>query len=288
MAAALRGPANFDPVARLYRWAEYLALGPLLQRVRTHALAGLPPRRFALALGDGDGRFLAALLRRQPQLRAVAVDSSGRMLALLSGRCAFAGDRLQTQQADLHTFAPSGNPDLLVSHFVLDCLSQPALDNLCARLSAGAAPDALWLISDFALPPSPLLRPFAALYIRALYAAFRLLTGLRTQRLPEHARTLRALGWGRRLRREWLGGMLYTEIWSRDYNRPTEDATPMRTPSSTPSMSLDPHHERPADHLPGDALPDPEPAAPSLPQPDPGVFHHEPAQAPLKDNTQAR
>lgn len=29
--------------------------------------------------------------------------------------------------------------------------------------------------------------------------------------------------------------------------------------------------------LPNDALPDPEPAAPSLPEPDPGVFHHEPA-----------
>ncbi len=27
-----------------------------------------------------------------------------------------------------------------------------------------------------------------------------------------------------------------------------------------------------------DPLPDPEPAAPSLPEPDPGVFHHEPGQ----------
>ena len=27
-----------------------------------------------------------------------------------------------------------------------------------------------------------------------------------------------------------------------------------------------------------DPLPDPEPAAPSLPEPDPGVFHHEPGE----------
>jgi hypothetical protein len=30
---------------------------------------------------------------------------------------------------------------------------------------------------------------------------------------------------------------------------------------------------------PADPLPNPEPAAPSLDQPDPGVFHHEPRQA---------
>lgn len=37
-----------------------------------------------------------------------------------------------------------------------------------------------------------------------------------------------------------------------------------------------PSIDRPAPHLPDDAIPDPEPAAPSLPEPDPGVFHHEP------------
>jgi len=39
----------------------------------------------------------------------------------------------------------------------------------------------------------------------------------------------------------------------------------------------DSYPERPAQHLPEDPLPDPEPAAPSLSEPDPGVYHHEPA-----------
>jgi len=35
-----------------------------------------------------------------------------------------------------------------------------------------------------------------------------------------------------------------------------------------------------------DPLPDPEPIAPSLPEPDPGVFHHEPGQPqPIKEET---
>jgi hypothetical protein len=36
-----------------------------------------------------------------------------------------------------------------------------------------------------------------------------------------------------------------------------------------------------------DPLPDPEPAAPSLPEPDPGVYHHDPApQAPNSKDPQ--
>lgn len=44
-------------------------------------------------------------------------------------------------------------------------------------------------------------------------------------------------------------------------------------------MSFDHQDERPENHFPGDAIPDPEPAAPSLPEPDPGIFHHEPGTA---------
>ncbi len=35
--------------------------------------------------------------------------------------------------------------------------------------------------------------------------------------------------------------------------------------------------DRPAPHFVEDAQPDPEPAAPSLSEPDPGVFQHSPA-----------
>ena len=36
----------------------------------------------------------------------------------------------------------------------------------------------------------------------------------------------------------------------------------------------------PARHEVEDPIPDPEPASPSLDQPDPGVFHHDPAKPP--------
>ncbi len=206
-------PPNFDPVARIYRFAEYLTLGPLLQRTRTHFLPLLPPRHRALLLGDGDGRFLAQLLSIQPNLRALAVDTSATMLHLLRHRCQPHANRLQTLQASALSVTPAPDIDLIITHFFLDCLTQPELDTLAQNLAAYTSPGTLWLLSDFAIPPTPLLRPLAALYIRALYLAFRTLTGLRVTHLPDPRSALATAGFDRIARHDLLYGLLYTEIW---------------------------------------------------------------------------
>ncbi|MES2394050.1 MAG: hypothetical protein V4555_20620 [Acidobacteriota bacterium] len=45
------------------------------------------------------------------------------------------------------------------------------------------------------------------------------------------------------------------------------------------SLQLD----QPSLQIPSDAQSDPEPAAPSLPEPDPGVFHHDPVPNPTPE-----
>ena len=206
-------PPNFDPVARIYAFAEYLSLGPLLQRTRTHFLPDLPPRHQALLLGDGDGRFLARLLSQQPNLRTVAIDTSAAMLSLLRHRCRPYADRLQTLQTSALSITPAPDTDLIVTHFILDCLTQPELTTLTHRIAANTAPGTLWLLSDFAIPQRPILRPLAALYIRLLYLAFRVLTGLRVTHLPDPQSALTSAGFTRIARHELLYGVLYTEIW---------------------------------------------------------------------------
>jgi SAM-dependent methyltransferase len=204
---------NFDRIAGIYRWAEYLALGPLLQQTRTHFLPQLTGCRHALVLGDGDGRFLARLLQQEPALHALAIDTSAAMLSLLRARCAFAADRLRIQNATALTIDPLPDTDLIVTHFFLDCLTQPEVDALTKRIAAAVRPGALWLLSDFALPRTRLLRPLAALYIRWLYLVFRVLTGLRVTHLPDPRTGLAASNFNRIARHERLGGLLYTEIW---------------------------------------------------------------------------
>ncbi len=203
---------NFDRIAHPYRLLESLTLGSALQRCRQHFLPNLLHQRKALVLGDGDGRFLAQLLAQNPHLEAEAVDISPAMLHLLRQNCAASQTRLKTHQTPAQTFQPTGPYDLVVTHFFLDCLPQPELDALISRITPTLAPEALWLVSDFRIPPG-LLRLPAKLFVRALYLAFRILTNLRTTRLPNHARALTQAGFALRQHHHLLGGILTTELW---------------------------------------------------------------------------
>jgi hypothetical protein len=174
-------PPNFDRIARPYRWLEYFTLGPLLVRTRNHHLQRLahfqPALNRALILGDGDGRFTARLLAACPELQADAVDLS-------------------------------------LAHFFLDCLERVDLELLVARIAASSARGTLWLVSDFRIPPGPAGWP-ARVYVRMLYLAFNLLTGLRVRRLPDFASALHRRGFTRIAKHRLLFGMLTTELWQR-------------------------------------------------------------------------
>ncbi len=211
-------PANFNRIARPYRWLEYLTLGSALMRCRLHFLPRILHSRRALVIGDGDGRFLARLLSANPHLVVDAVDLSPAMLHLLRQRALAASPtashRLRTYSADALAFDPPATYDLVVTHFFLDCLSQAQLDQLSARLAPHLAPGALWLLSDFRIPSGHLQLP-ARIFVRLLYLAFRLLTGLRTTRLPDHSGALTAAGLTPIARHTPMFGVLLTEIWQR-------------------------------------------------------------------------
>jgi SAM-dependent methyltransferase len=211
-------PSNFDRIARPYRWLEYLTLGRALERCRFHYLPSLLQQKRALILGDGDGRFLARLLAQNPQLEADAVDTSAAMLELLDRRCKAASPdtatRLQIRHANALTFSPAQEKkyDLVVTHFFLDCLTQPDLEALITRIAPTLAPGAFWLISDFRIPSGSVRLP-AKIVVRTLYLAFRILTGLRTTRLPDHANPLTQAGLIRIAYHYRLAGLLTAELW---------------------------------------------------------------------------
>jgi hypothetical protein len=135
------------------------------------------------------------------------------MLHLLRHRCQPHAHRLQTLQTSALGLIPPPNIDLITTHFFLDCLTQPELNALAHQIADHTSPGTLWLLSDFAIPSTPLLKPLATLYIRSLYLAFRLLTGLRVTRLPNPQSALTAAGFDRIARHDLLFGLLYTEIW---------------------------------------------------------------------------
>ncbi|MFL6429114.1 MAG: class I SAM-dependent methyltransferase [Acidobacteriaceae bacterium] len=221
----MSAPARFGRLARAYRWMEYLSFGSYLQQCRRLCLQEMSGCRRALVYGDGDGRFLAELVRRVPQIQVAAVDASGEMLARAATRLP-SNSHVRLLQADAlaHEVAalPEAQFDLIVSHFFLDCFNEEELTTLLARVNAAAKEGAIWVVSDFAIPPKSIARQAGRLIVSGLYLAFGLLTGLRTRRLPDHARVMHEAGWRLEDRRTLLLGLLVSERWRRSLSSETE------------------------------------------------------------------
>lgn len=212
---------GFDRLARPYRWMEYLSFGTALERCRFHFLPHLVHTQHALLLGDGDGRFTAALLQQAPSATAVAIDGSEAMLHALRRRCEDigAGNRITTHCMLLNDGLPTAvqaDPfDLIATHFFLDCLSEAAVDHIARDAAACTTPDAQWVISEFRVPDQGMMKLPSRIVVRLLYLAFGILTGLRTQQLPAYESILQNHGWQRSHQQTRLGGLLISQLWLR-------------------------------------------------------------------------
>lgn len=205
---------QFDRLARVYRWMELLTFGPWLDRCRCGFLGELTGFRRAIVLGDGDGRFTARLLGINPVIAIEAVDSSGAMLRTLLRRAGARSARVHACCADAREWLPETPPyDLAVSHFFLDCLREEEVRALAVKLRGALSAQALWVVSEFAIPHGRFGRWIARPIVCLLYLAFGLLTGLRVRSLPDYGAALHGAGFSRVKQRTFLYGLLVTEIW---------------------------------------------------------------------------
>ncbi len=209
---------NCDRLARWYRVLEYAGFGRALQQRRTAFLDRMTTVRRVLVLGDGDGRFLAVFLRVNRHAEVDSVDSSAAMLALAHGRLDPADTtRVRFHHTDARCWQPPPvSYDLIVTHFFLDCFTDAEVRPLVARLAAFAAPGARWIVSDFRQPARGFAAWHARAWIAGLYAFFRVTTGLRVRRLPDHTAALGAAGF--RLESELLDrlDLLTAQLWRRE------------------------------------------------------------------------
>jgi SAM-dependent methyltransferase len=194
---------NCDRIARWYRWLEYAGFGRALERRREAFLSDVSDARRVLALGDGDGRALAALLAAAPHACVDYVDVSARMLELARARAGTNHVNYRCEDARIAPLAEA-EYDLIVAHFFLDCFDEADLEPLIARLADATAPQARWLISEF--------RGNDWL-VRTLYVFFRVATGLRTRRLVDHHPLLNRHGFRLVRRQDAWRGLLASELW---------------------------------------------------------------------------
>jgi SAM-dependent methyltransferase len=180
--AATRGWRSFDHVAAIYERAERWCFGGRLHAARIAGLAELRSPRRALLLGEGDGRFAAALLSRFPDCEVHVVDRSPKMLELVRIRTRDFASRVLCVQADACDYAPTRDFDLVTTLFFFDCLSAAEQSRVVDRVTPALTADATWLYADFDPGPGGVRGLGHRLTLWALYGAFGLITDITTLR----------------------------------------------------------------------------------------------------------
>jgi ubiquinone/menaquinone biosynthesis C-methylase UbiE len=206
---------GFDRVATAYHTLEWLAFGGALQRARTVFLDRLVSCRDVLVLGDGDGRFLSALLDVAPDVRVHSVDASARMLALAKDR--LRGDaraRVTFEHIDARHLDPGAHTyDAVVTMFFLDCFSDRDAETIVSRVRQHLRPGGLWLFADFAIPATGLARLHARLVVAALYRFFRWRADLDARTLPPSEVILERSALSRVAHREFRAGLIRSVVY---------------------------------------------------------------------------
>jgi SAM-dependent methyltransferase len=210
----MKPPPDLDHLAVAYRWMEAATFGPWLSWCRAEYLKEMRSCRRALVLGDGDGRFTARLLEENREIEIDAVDASPAMLRALLRRAGKHAGRVRTHCADLRVWQPPRPPyDLIVTHFLLDFLTDSEVRSLAGSLRQSVTPAAQWVVSEFAIPQTSFGRFIARPVVAGLYLGFHWLTRLSVNQLPDHPAALAAAGFRLRKRRTRLGGLLTSELW---------------------------------------------------------------------------
>lgn len=216
-------PPNFNRLAGIYRWLEWITFGPWLSRCRRAFIERLADRRSALVIGDGDGRFTSELLAANSRIEVDAVDASPAMLRALERHAGKHQARVRAQVVDAREWQPCPDRqyDSVATHFFLDCLTTEEVRRLAHVVRPALLPGALWVISDFAIPNGVFGRWVAGPVVGALYAAFGLLTGVAVLRLPDHGAALRDAGFALVDARRFLHGLLMAQVWAANpFERP--------------------------------------------------------------------
>ncbi|MGD7652336.1 MAG: class I SAM-dependent methyltransferase [Verrucomicrobiales bacterium] len=209
---------NTDHLAPFYQVLETLAFGPLLQRCRLAHLDQIPAPQHILLAGEGHGRSLRACAKRFPDARITVIDSSARMLEI--ARRKSPAEHITFLHTDLLAWqAPARHFDLIVTHFILDCLDESELPEVIETLARSAAPDAHWLIADFEIPESGPAKLAARTLLKTLYLFFKLTTRLRAGSLVPPDPHLRTNGFTLKSRQTHAANILKAELWQRPVNQ---------------------------------------------------------------------
>ena len=151
-------------------------------------LPWLGEARRVLTFGEGDGRFVAELVRRWPGVQVDCVESSAAMIA--QARARLPQDEARARVNFIQTDAlghelPVAEYDVVVTCFFLDCFPREDLEEWMPRVAAALRSGGQWLVAEFRQPAGGWAAWRARAWLRAMYFFFRHTTALRARELPD-------------------------------------------------------------------------------------------------------
>jgi SAM-dependent methyltransferase len=207
---------SFDAIAPWYRALETIAFGNALQRARVAWLDEIDAPRRALIIGEGNGRFLSALLRIHPAVAVDCVEASERMLSLARDRIGGGNRSVHFHRRDIRSWTPPAAAyDLIVTHFLLDCFAEDQVAKIVAGISDAASANATWLLADFREPSGGIARLHAQAWLFAMYQFFRFTARIEAHELIDPSPFIRRHGFVLEGLRLFRGGMVKSEMWRR-------------------------------------------------------------------------
>jgi len=190
--------------------------GGRLQRARCAHLGRFVAARKILLLGDGDGRFLEALLAAGGSAEILSVDASAQMLKLSRARVGDAAGRVRFCHSSIEDFEPADGfrPDLVAAHFFFDCFDDAEIVAALRRISGWIAPGGAMVVTDFALPEGGWWRRLSGrVLIAIMLTFFRMTAGISARRLPDLQGLLRFGGWRRCAGTSFRRGLVSSALW---------------------------------------------------------------------------
>ena len=168
-----------------------------------------------LTIGEGDGRFVAELVRRFPQIEVDCLEGSAAMIARARARLPPAA-KVNFYHVDaLNWEYPVEIYDAVVTCFFLDCFNDRTLRKWMAKAVSCTKPSGKWLVAEFREGAGGMERLNSRFWLRVMYRFFGWTTGLEAKQLPDWEGLLGELDYSCFDRAETVNSMLHWSVWQR-------------------------------------------------------------------------
>lgn len=210
-------PKSYDRLAEIYQVLETLIFADRLHKARTAHIDQLKNAKKVLILGEGDGRFLKALLQLNPNCQVDCLDSSKAMLLRTEKRLKKANlaiPNIRFIHADALSFQYAAQSyDVVISLFFLDNFTYEQLESLIPKLVLSLKEDGRWLVADFQYPQNSFMKYLGSSLIWIMYRFFRWQTDISATTLA-NPKSLLEKKLTVTSSKQLLASLLYSEVWS--------------------------------------------------------------------------